>query len=145
MNGSVKAKITVSQPLSDQAVRRALEPIGRQRHDENSGCANNAADDHHSIRRDPLSKRADNRREHNDNNGVDPDQFADRRVQSHLAVSKLWKDIVRQQENHFQKTDEEEEHEQAVKSRLPDQATEKRDAIVRAFLHALRDASPNAG
>ena len=110
MNRAGELQITVTECVSERAVRRRHEPIRRQRHDEHSNRANDAANDDDAIRRDPLGEGTDHRREHNNQKGVDPGQFADRRVQSHLAIAEFREDVIHLQENRFQESDEEKEH-----------------------------------
>ena len=80
MNHAGELQVTVSERVSERAVCRRDEPIRRQSHDENSRRANNAADNNYAIRRDALGEGTDYRSEHNNKDGIDPGQFADRRV-----------------------------------------------------------------
>src|ERR1700686_5522643 len=135
MNRARELQINVAERVSERAVCRWGEPIRRQSHDENAHRANDAADNDYAIRRDALGEGTDYRSEHNNKDGVDPGQFADRRVQSHLAIAEFREDVIHLQKNGFQESDEEKEHQQTVKSGLPDQTTKKRDRVVRAFLN----------
>ena len=56
----------MTKPLSDAAIRRGMKPIRRQRHDENAGRADCAADNDHAISGESLRQRADHRHEEND-------------------------------------------------------------------------------
>ena len=145
MNRASEPQITVAERAADHAVCRRNEPVRGQRHDENSRRANNAADNHYAIRRDPLGEGADHRRENNDQNGVDTGQFADRRMQSHLAIAKLRKDIIQLEKDRLQESDEEEKHQQPVECGLADQAMEQGDGIGSAFPRGPRDLCPKSG
>src|SRR6266404_3827869 len=145
MDRSSQSQVTVTKRASERAVCCRHKPICRQRHDENSRRANDAADDDDAIRRDALRQRTNHRCEHNDENSVDPGQFADRSVQPHLAIAKLRKDVIHLEEDRLQKSDEEKENQQLVKGGLPDQAMEKRDRVFGAFLDSLRNFCPKAG
>src|SRR4030095_6577160 len=135
MNQAGQSWVPVAEPAANQSVRSRHEPIRRQCHYKNTRRANNTADNDHTIRGYALSHSADDRSEHNNNKGVDSDQFANRGVQSHLALPKFWEDVIRQQENDFKKSDEEEEHEQAIKCRLPEQTAKEIDRLLRARAH----------
>src|SRR5207244_11632578 len=99
MNRARELQINMAECSAERAVCRRDEPIRRQSHDENSCCANDAADNDYAIRRDALGEGTDYWSEHNNKEGVDPGQFADRRVQSHLAISELREDRIHLQEN----------------------------------------------
>src|SRR5438105_3058027 len=135
----------MTQRMPDRAVCRRPEPVHRQGNNENSDRANDAHDDDHSIRRNALGKRSDQRREHDDQDGIDPGEFADRRVQSHFAIAELWKDVIHLQKNRFQESDEEKEHQQPIKSGLPNKSAKKLRGVVRASPNRLRNSAEKLG
>src|ERR1700736_899142 len=145
MNRARELQINVAERVSERAVCHRDEPVRGKSHDENSCRANDAADNDYAVRRDALGEGTDYRSEHNNKDGVYPGQFAYRRVQSHLAIAELREDVIHLQKNGFQESDEEKEHQQAVKSGLPDQATKKGERVVRAFLDGSRNSCPKAG
>ena len=66
----------MTERRAKRAVCRRHKPIRWQSHDENACRANDAADDNHAIRRDPLGHGTDNWGEDNDHDRVDPGEFA---------------------------------------------------------------------
>ena len=110
MNCAAELQITVTEGVPERAVCRRHEPIRRQNHDENSDRANDAAYDDHAIRRDALGEGPDCRSEKNDDDRIDAAQFPDWRIQSHLAIAEFREDVIHLQENRFQESDEEKEH-----------------------------------
>ena len=120
MNVSSHAEIGVPKPLPDSAVRRSQKPFRGQCHDEYSSRADCAAEDHHPISRETLRQRADYRDKENNDDRIDCRQFPDRCVKAELAIAPLREDVVHLEENRFEKTNEQEEDEQAIETRLTD-------------------------
>ena len=104
------------QPLAEHAVGSRYEPFCWQRHDEYSGGANHSADHYHSIGRKLLCHRPYDRHEEDDHDSVDRGEFPDRSVRAEFANSELWKDVIHLQKDCLEKSDENKEQQQPVKS-----------------------------
>src|SRR5436309_4892353 len=132
----------MTEPLADHAMTGGHEPFRRQRHDEYSSSTDHSADYDHPIRCKLLCQRAYDRHQANDNDRVDGRKFAHRRVHPEFANAELRKYVIHLQKDGFEKSDEEEEHKQPVKTGLADQSPKKMRCIDRALLHRFPDAGP---
>src|ERR1041385_8310161 len=104
------------QPLAEETVGSRDEPICRQRHDEYSSSANNSADHYHSISRKLLRQCAYNRHEKDNHDSIDRGKFPDRSIRAEFANTDLWKDVIHLQKDRLEKSNEDEEQQQPVKS-----------------------------
>src|SRR6266516_5468336 len=127
----------MTQPLADNAISRRHEPLYRKRHDEYPRRADRSAEHDDPVRRELLRQRTNDRRQNDDDDCVDRGNFSNRRVQAEFANAELRKHIIHLQKNGFQKTDEEKEKEQPIKTGLTDQPTEKMRGFDRALPHRL--------
>src|ERR1700736_1565949 len=110
MNASVYSEIAMAEPLTRRTVRRRLKPSRGQRHDEHSRCTNYPTDHDHSVGREPLCQRADDRHEHNDQNRINRCNFANWRVKAELTITEFRKHVIHLQKDGFEKSDEEKEN-----------------------------------
>src|SRR5262245_19282906 len=137
MNASAHAEVKVPEPLTELTVSSRDEPICRQRHNENSRGANDSADHYHSISRKFLRQRAYDRHEEDDHDSVDRGKLSDRSVRAEFANAELWKDVIHLQKDRLEKSDEDKEQQQPVKSGLPNQSSKKMRGIDRASAHCF--------
>src|SRR5215471_20772691 len=114
MNIPMQSKVTMSEPLADQAVGSGLEPLRRQRHDKYSSGTDRSTDHNHPISRKLLRERAYYRHQENNDDCVDRSKLPDRSVQTELANAELRKHIIHLQKDRFEKSDEEKKNEQPV-------------------------------
>ena len=132
----------MTQPLPDNAIRRRHEPLCRKRHDEYPRGADRSAEHDDPVRRELLRQRAYDRRQDDDDDCVDRGNLSNRRVQAEFANAELRKHIIHLQKNGLQKSNEEKEKEQPVKTGLTDQPPEKMRGVDRALAHRLSDTAP---
>src|ERR1700756_4039271 len=106
MNDSVHSKVTMSEPLADNAVSGGLEPLRRQRHDKYASGTDRSADHDHSISRKLLRQRADYRHQENNDDRVDCGKLPHRSIETEFANAELRKHIIHLQKDRFEKSDE---------------------------------------
>src|ERR1041385_6724223 len=144
MNAAVHAEEIVTEPLPQKAVGGGLEPIRRQRHDENSCGTDCTSDYDHSIGRKFLCKRTDDRHQDDDDNGVNRGNLADRRIQTELATAELRKYIIHLQKNGFEESDKEKKNEQPIEARLADEPSEEIDSVDCALADGRSEPAPKS-
>src|SRR6266536_3460879 len=99
----------MGNPMAENAVRYALEPLRRQSHDEYRGGRNNPAQNHYAVGGHFLGEGSHNGNKNYDQDTVDSPEPSHGRSVAQFTNAERWKHIVHLHEYQFQKGDQQEE------------------------------------